>query len=59
LFGLGRLADSGELASSAREHIEMLDLIAAKDRRGLERLMTRHISHIRGVWAGRDDEPDQ
>jgi DNA-binding GntR family transcriptional regulator len=57
LFGLGRLADSGELAASAREHVEMLDLIAAKDRPGLERLMMRHISHIRGVWAGREEDP--
>jgi len=57
LFGLGRLADSGELAASAREHIEMLDLIAAKDRPSLERLMMRHISHIRGVWAGREEDP--
>src|SRR5262245_11773225 len=31
LYGLDRLADSGGLGASAREHMEMLDLIAAKD----------------------------
>jgi DNA-binding GntR family transcriptional regulator len=56
LFGLERLAETGELAASAREHVEMLDLIAAKDRSGLDCLMTRHIDHIRGVWSGRGDE---
>ncbi|HEX7746265.1 MAG TPA: GntR family transcriptional regulator [Micromonosporaceae bacterium] len=55
LFGLTRLAESGELVASAREHLQMLDLIAAKDRRGLERLMTAHIGHVRGSWAGRDE----
>ncbi|MBM0226748.1 MULTISPECIES: GntR family transcriptional regulator [Micromonospora] len=57
LFGLTRLAESGELGTSALEHIQMLDLIAAKDRSGLERLMKAHIGHVRGSWAGRDEEP--
>jgi DNA-binding GntR family transcriptional regulator len=57
LFGLTRLAESGELDASALEHIQMLDLIAAKDRRGLERLMKVHIGHVRGSWAGRDEVP--
>lgn len=59
LFGLTRLADSGELVASAQEHIQMLDLIAAKDRRGLERLMKAHIGHVRGSWAGRDEHPER
>jgi len=53
LYGLDRLAESGELGASAREHVEMLDLIVAKDRRGLERLMKAHLGHVRGSWAGR------
>jgi DNA-binding GntR family transcriptional regulator len=55
LFGLERLAASGELAASAREHLEMLRLIAAGDADGLERLMRRHIGHVRGTWAGRSE----
>jgi len=57
LYGLDRLAESGELGASAREHIEMLDLIVAKDRRGLERLMKAHLGHVRGSWAGRPESP--
>lgn len=55
LFGLTRLPESGELNASALEHMQMLDLIATKDRRGLERLMKAHIGHVRGSWAGRDE----
>ncbi|MFD0664529.1 GntR family transcriptional regulator [Thermocatellispora tengchongensis] len=55
LYGLTRLADSGELTASAREHLTMLDLIAAADPDGLNRLMTAHIGHVRGSWAGRDE----
>jgi len=57
LYGLTRLAANGELASSAAEHLQMLDLIAANDRRGLERLMKAHIGHTRGSWAGREERP--
>lgn len=53
LFGLSRLAETGELVASALEHITILDLVAAGDREGLEHLMRTHISHVRGSWAGR------
>jgi len=48
LYGIARLAETGELGVSAQEHIEMLDLIEAGDRGGLEELMRRHLSHVRG-----------
>jgi DNA-binding GntR family transcriptional regulator len=51
LFGLQRLADSGELIESAREHLRLLDLIVTRDRRGLRQLMESHIGQIRGRWA--------
>lgn len=51
IYGLRRLADRGELVPSAREHAELLDLIAAGDAEGAERLMDRHIRHVRGIWA--------
>jgi DNA-binding GntR family transcriptional regulator len=51
LFGLQRLSDRGELAEPAGEHLQMLELIVAKDRRGLQELMTAHIGQVRGPWA--------
>jgi DNA-binding GntR family transcriptional regulator len=59
LFGLQRLADRGELASSAVEHVQMLELIEAGDAKGLEKLMRRHIGHVRGSWAGRAERARQ
>jgi DNA-binding GntR family transcriptional regulator len=56
LLGLEPLAESGELATSAAEHLEMLALVEAGDRAGLEQLMRRHIGHVRGSWAGRTEE---
>lgn len=53
LFGLGSLAETGELVASAHEHVEMLRLVGAGDKRGLEELMRLHIGHVRGSWAGR------
>jgi DNA-binding GntR family transcriptional regulator len=53
LLGLAPLAETGELTTSAQEHLEMLRLIEAGDREQLEQLMRRHIGHVRGSWAGR------
>lgn len=55
LFGLRSLADRGVLVGSAQEHEELLDLLIAGDRRGSKALMSRHIGHIRGSWAGRPE----
>lgn len=55
LFGLERLADTGELVDSAREHLQMVDLMVAGDSDGLERLLRAHIAHVRGRWAGREE----
>jgi DNA-binding GntR family transcriptional regulator len=55
LFGLASLAERGTLASSAAEHVRMLELIGAGDRLGLRRLMRSHIGHVRGSWAGRPE----
>lgn len=53
LYGQASLAAAGELAPSAHEHVDLLALVHAGDRRGSERLVRRHISHVRGSWAGR------
>lgn len=51
IYGLRKLADRGELVPSAHEHAVLLDLVEAGDADGAERLMDRHIRHVRGIWA--------
>ncbi|HET9859886.1 MAG TPA: GntR family transcriptional regulator [Nocardioidaceae bacterium] len=55
LYGLHQLADRGQLAASAREHEQLVDLVLARDVEGAERLMAQHIKHVRGDWA--DGQP--
>lgn len=52
LTGLDALAEHGDLSASAREHVAMLDAIAAGDTAQLRSLMERHVRHSRGIWAG-------
>lgn len=49
--GLRQLAAEGQLVPTAHEHAEILDLIAARDADGAERMMRDHIGHVRGIWA--------
>ncbi|MFD0889099.1 GntR family transcriptional regulator [Streptosporangium algeriense] len=51
LYGLSALSARGALVGSAREHLQLLDLLAAGDAQGSERLMDEHIRHVRGIWA--------
>ncbi|MGW0632333.1 GntR family transcriptional regulator [Streptomyces sp. NPDC002758] len=51
LYGMGKLADRGQLLATAREHADLLDLITARRADEAEELMRRHIGHVRGVWA--------
>ena len=53
LYGLRRLASQGDLDASAREHTELLDLLASGDAPRVEKLMRRHLGHVRGIWAAR------
>jgi len=55
LYGLARLAESGRLVESAREHTQLLAAIEAGDGSEANRLITRHLHHTRGVWAGREE----
>ena len=57
LSGLQRLAAEGNLVESAAEHLEVLTAIEARDSTTAERVMRRHIGHVRGIWANLD-EPD-
>ncbi|SEE89062.1 GntR family transcriptional regulator [Jiangella alba] len=57
LLGLSGLEGDSQLVASAREHEQLLDLIAAGDADGTRTLMTQHLQHARGLWAGRPEEP--
>jgi DNA-binding GntR family transcriptional regulator len=51
LFGLSSMSDEA-LSTSAREHAQLLDLLAGNDPAAVEALMRQHISQVRGAWAG-------
>ncbi|HET9140190.1 GntR family transcriptional regulator [Actinophytocola sp.] len=53
LYGLDRLAGTGALVESAREHAALLDLIERGDRAGTTALIRAHIRQVRTSWAGR------
>ncbi|GGQ82372.1 GntR family transcriptional regulator [Kitasatospora griseola] len=55
LYGLNRLDQRGELVSSAEEHLELLDVLLTGDAKAAEECMTRHLGHIRHLWAA-DEE---
>ncbi|MET9179510.1 GntR family transcriptional regulator [Kitasatospora aureofaciens] len=55
LYGLTRLDEQGQLVSSAEEHVELLDLMLSGDAEAAEACMTRHLSHVRSLWAGQDE----
>lgn len=52
LYGLAPLVEGGVLTDSAQEHHELVDLLEQGDGRTAERLMRRHIGHVRREWAG-------
>ncbi|MFB7513298.1 GntR family transcriptional regulator [Streptomyces sp. NPDC056144] len=51
LYGLTALDESGNLIPSAEEHLELLDLMLAGDAKGAESCMSRHLGHVRSIWA--------
>lgn len=53
LFNLQNLARAGELTPSADEHLEMVELLRARQAKQLGALMRKHIRHTRESWAGR------
>lgn len=52
LVGLASLLDRGYLVSSAREHLDLLDLMERRDAAAVEIFMVRHINHIQDLWSG-------
>jgi DNA-binding GntR family transcriptional regulator len=55
LSGLVNLARTGRLVASADEHHQLLAALRVRDADAAARLMTAHIGHTRGLWAGRDE----
>lgn len=53
LLGLRELADNGQLLASAREHRVMVKVLQSGDVAQAESLMSVHVRHTRGLWAGR------
>lgn len=51
LYGLAELVKQHRLLTSAEEHLEILDALAARDAARTEEIMRRHIDHVRGLWA--------
>ncbi|MBS2963120.1 GntR family transcriptional regulator [Actinocrinis puniceicyclus] len=51
LYGLNVLAERGLLVASAQEHLELLDALLAHDEELVTAVMTRHLGHVRGLWA--------
>jgi DNA-binding GntR family transcriptional regulator len=54
LYGLSRLAQAGQLESSAAEHHTIVDHLAAGDGQGVEDVLAHHIGHVRGKWAAQE-----
>lgn len=55
LSGLGGIAGSDVLLGTTREHDRLLDAIEAGDPDMAGQVMSDHLAHARGVWAGRDE----
>ncbi|MGX1134487.1 DNA-binding GntR family transcriptional regulator [Streptomyces glaucescens] len=51
LYGLTALSEAGRLRASAEEHLELLDALLAGDAPAVRAVMTRHLGHVRGLWA--------
>ncbi|WP_055489416.1 GntR family transcriptional regulator [Streptomyces sp. TP-A0356] len=51
LYGLTALDQRGELIPSAEEHVELLELMLSGDAEAAEKCMTRHLGHVRSLWA--------
>jgi DNA-binding GntR family transcriptional regulator len=57
LTGLVHMLKTASLDRSADEHHELLDLLQKGDGAGAQDLMSRHIAHAIGWWAGREEAP--
>ncbi|MEU6671035.1 GntR family transcriptional regulator [Streptomyces sp. NPDC046727] len=54
LYGLTALVKAGRLLASAEEHLELLDALLERDTKAVHEIMTRHLGHVRSLWASPD-----
>ncbi len=59
LVGLASLLNRGQLVSSAREHLELMELMQARDATAVAAFMVRHINHVQDLWSGRVAESEE
>jgi len=57
LMGIASLLHDGALVDSALEHELILDALIARAPEKAVNLMSLHIAHTRGTWAGRAERP--
>jgi len=57
IVGLRSLADRGVLQATAEEHRPILEALSGRDAAGAKRLLTMHLEHTRGAWAGLAELP--
>ena len=55
LLGLSHLAKTGSLVDSANEHLQLLDKIERGDAGSVQKLISHHLGHARGIWSGREE----
>lgn len=55
LYGLTALSEAGRLEASAQEHLELLDALLARNEEAVREVMNRHLGHVRGLWAAREE----
>lgn len=55
LFGLDKMAGSPNFLQSTKEHELLLDAMEAHDPERAASVMTTHLRHVRGVWAGQSE----
>ncbi|MFF1551773.1 GntR family transcriptional regulator [Rhodococcus erythropolis] len=58
LSGLKGIAGSKDLVGSAREHDQLLKALQSRDPVAAEAVMTAHLHHVSGLWAGRSEKSD-
>lgn len=56
LYGLSGLVAEQRLTRSAEEHLELLGALRCNDAAECQRIMRRHLGHVRGIWSPRGSD---
>lgn len=55
LYGLRAISGDSDFQKSADEHEQLVRLVAERHAEEARQLMTGHLHHARGIWAGREE----